>query len=71
MPVVDDVNKFEAARRGGRRNAFGDLEQQFHQSRHRSYARQKSPFVSLANALITSTAMDQMMPDFQSMSLKP
>lgn len=33
MPVVDDVNKFEAARRGGRRNAFGDLEQQFHQSR--------------------------------------
>lgn len=32
MPVVDDVNKFEAARRGGRRNAFGDLEQQFHQS---------------------------------------
>lgn len=25
----------------------------------------------LANALITTAAMDQMMPDFQSMSLKP
>ena len=34
MPVVDDVNTFEAAQRGGRRNAFGDLEQQFHQSTH-------------------------------------
>jgi hypothetical protein len=69
IPEVDDANMFQAARRNGRRNALGDLGEQLLQGKLSVYLT-KSLLFSLANASITSAEIDQMTPNFQSMSIK-
>ena len=68
---VDDVNMFQAARRNGRRNALGDVGEVLVQGKiHRLLTHRSSKLFSLGNPSIASAEVDQMMPNFQSMSLK-
>ncbi|CAF2908646.1 unnamed protein product [Rotaria sp. Silwood2] len=51
---AEDMKMFQAARRAGRRNALGDLSEQFTQ----------------VDQPISSSEVDKMAPHFQSMSIK-
>jgi hypothetical protein len=66
---IDDVNMCQAARRNGRRNALGDLGEQLIQGKS-IVDSTKLHLFSLVNTSITSAEIDQMTPNFQSMSIK-
>lgn len=68
----DDNNLFQAARRNGRRNAFGDLGEQILQGKKKENKNLVSITnrFALVNAAIRTAEIEQMMPNFQSMTLK-
>lgn len=74
MPEVDDMNMFQAARRGGRRNALGDFGEQFSQGTPslavRSPLSHRFLLFAIVNAALTASELDKLSPHFQSMSIK-
>ncbi|CAF2460543.1 unnamed protein product [Rotaria sp. Silwood2] len=73
---AEDMKMFQAARRAGRRNALGDLSEQFTQGEFDFYKKKKkktfrlNKLYFLVDQPISSSEVDKMAPHFQSMSIK-